>query len=147
MGPIVLVSIALLIAISTNPLRNTFIVHTVDNLEANSSYTPTHFDLFKNSPFSDPPLSCQSIANSSSNSSGLTINTAQARSEAHFCAHLGANVNKTYIVLPTTPTAAAFLPTWSSALLTFLSVCIQGRIIGELGSSGSVGSQGLASSF
>jgi hypothetical protein len=91
--------------------------HILANLT--NTLAPTHFDLFKNSPFSSPESTCHPLNESAAvgtSPSIATSHSAQAKSQSDFCSHLRVRSNQYYVVLPTSPTAAAFLPNWSSIL-------------------------------
>ena len=79
-----------------------------------------HFALFKNSVFSDP--SWCPIANSIAVHFSNTSRSAQAKSQFEFCSHL--IPGKSYVVLPTALTEAAFFPSWASTILWIVSTLV-----------------------
>jgi len=79
----------------------------------NSQDSRDHFAYFKNSAFFDP-TSCP-IANSIVVNISKKTQSAYANSHYQFCGNL--IPGKSYVVLPTTPTEAAFFPSWASTIL------------------------------
>ncbi|KDR74844.1 hypothetical protein GALMADRAFT_141172 [Galerina marginata CBS 339.88] len=94
----------------------------------------TRFDQFKNSPFTSlcPFQLSAPLASSAKTiriTDNRTVSWAQAKSQEQFCQYLRPDIE--WVVLPTTPTDAAFLPDWpeilrlaGSELFTFITVIL-----------------------
>jgi hypothetical protein len=106
----------------------------------------TQFDLFKNSPFS---ATCSANAPTRVDGSEeivsllggqrVRVYKAQAKSQARFCDHFyhgnpyfpesdpdPQSVQATLVILPVTPSAAAFFPSWTTTLLNFAVLAVKG---------------------
>ena len=83
-----------------------------------------HFALFKNSPLSDPTSCPLDISGTSASRNGsVTTSHSQVKSQSQFCSHLVPGTQ--YVVLPTSTTPAAFLPSWSSVLIDIIVLIVK----------------------
>jgi hypothetical protein len=93
-----------------------------------------HFELFKNSPFLDGCPPSDGSAKSPSDElvkvrigdQAVEVHKAQVKTQTHFCAHLVQTAEEaSFVIVPTKPTPAAFVPSWSTMLMNFVVLLVK----------------------